>query len=42
MMQQSDGGSIVFEFKGVRLLLNCYENGVWSEDVGSLKAMEEP
>ena len=29
MMQQSDGGNIVFEFKGVRLLLNCYENGVW-------------
>ncbi|MBR3438262.1 MAG: hypothetical protein IKH13_02015, partial [Clostridia bacterium] len=29
MMQQSDSGSIIFDFKGVRLSLNSVENGVW-------------
>ena len=29
MMQQSDSGNIIFDFKGVRLSLNSVENGVW-------------
>ena len=29
MMPQSDGSNITFCFKGVNLLLNCTENGVW-------------
>ena len=29
MTPQSDGSNITFDFKGVNLLLNCTENGVW-------------